>query len=289
MRKKYRILEMRTKRFFNFMFYASLLLVITSCTQWVSTEITESKYLKEDSVLWMQFEIDSEKLSQKYQSGNVSKDSMYKAWDELYQKASKKNVELALKYVTVPSGLQRMYMVRDDIAKDLLEEKLSILPDSLKDNKYAQYIRKYIDATQVEAGNLFVPFECKTPDGKSFDWNTLKGKHFLLVFDGLYCMGKSGRGYLKEMLEKTDRNQFELIVYLKCRTLEDFKEEAGKFSQFKLISDFHPEGSPMNILYKCQATPTCFMIDRYGTLQFVSNGVNPEKFDDYLQNNGCKY
>lgn len=265
------------------------MMCLTQCTQPVDTktEISESNYLKEDSILWAQYEVCNEELLQKFQKDSISEDSLHKAWEKLYQKASRKNIELALEYVTVPSGLQRLYMVRNEVPKERLTEKLSILPDSLQENKYAQYIRKYIKTSQKKVGDIFEPFECVCPDGESFNWNRLKGKHVLLIFDGLYCMGKNGRDYLEDMLRKTNSNQLEVIVYLKCKNMDRLKEEAEKFPKFKLISDFQPEGSPMNILYKCQASPTCFMIDQQGKIHFISEGLAPEKFKSYLQSNGC--
>lgn len=265
------------------------MMYLTQCSQPVNTKtaISENNYLKEDSILWAQYEVCNEKLLHKYQTDSISEDSLHKAWEELYRKTSKKNIELALEYVTVPSGLQRLYMVRNEVPKEQLAEKLSILPDSLQENKYAQYIRKYIKANQKKAGDIFEPFECVCPDGKPFNWNTLKGKHILLIFDGLYCMGKSGRNYLEDMLRKTNPDQLEMIVYLKCKNMDSLKEEAEKFPDFKLVSDFQPEGSPMNILYKCQASPTCFIIDQQGKIHFISEGLAPEKFKAYLQSNDC--
>lgn len=265
------------------------MMCLTQCTQPINTEteISESNYLKEDSILWAQYEVCNEKLLHKFQTDNISKDSLDKAWEKLYQKASKKNIELALEYVTVPSGLQRLYMVRNDVPKEQLAEKLSILPDSLQENKYARYIRKYIKTNQKEAGDIFEPFECVCSDGEPFNWNVLKEKHVLLIFDGLYCMGKSGRDYLEDMLRKTNPSQLEIIVYLKCKNMDSLKKEAEKFPNFKLVSDFQLEGSPMNLLYKCQASPTCFMIDQQRKIHFISEGLAPEKFNAYLRSNGC--
>lgn len=263
------------------------LLACILCPLQLRAQISERNYLKDDSVLWNRFDIDCDLLYKKHQSGAINDDSLSRAWEELYDIVCQKNVDLALKYATVPSGLHRVYMVRDQIAKSLLEEKLSILPDSLKDNKYADYIRKYIDSRQIKTGEQYIPFECQTADGNKFDWKLLSGKSFLLVFDGLYCMGENGRNYLEELMKKADNDKFQLIVYIKCRNLESLAEEQKKFPQFKLISDFQQEGSTMNIVYNCQASPTCFMIDHSGKLQFSLVGVEPKQINEYLEDNAC--
>lgn len=250
-------------------------------------EISEQNYLREDSLLWTQYNLEYDSLEQIYQSGSIDEDFFNYAMEELFQKANLKNVELALKYVTTPSGLHRMYMVREYVSKDILVKKLSILPDSLRKSQYAQYIRRYIDTEQLKVSDHYVPFVSQTAEGINFNWEDLKGKHFLLIFDGLYCMGPNGRMYLQELLEKTSRERFEIVIYIKCKNLQKLIEEQKKFSQFKLISDFQPEGNPMNIIYNCQGTPTCFMVDESGVLQLYSFGINSEQIDEYLKTNGC--
>lgn len=267
---------------------AFLSAVLPAYMRAAQAEISELNYLREDSILWRQYEADCERLFQTSHEGSVGEEDVNVAWEELYGKASKRNVDLALRYATVPSGLRRLYMVRHLVAKDQLAEKLSNLPDSLMHNKYAGYIRDYISVEQKKAGDVFEPFECFSGDGSRFDWGALTGKHCLLIFDGLYCMGERGRGYLKDLQAKADSSQFQIVIYVKSKDIGRLKEEEKKFPQFKLVSDFQPEGSPMNILYNCQASPTCFMIDSFGKICFVTEGLEAEKLDAYLLRSGCK-
>lgn len=252
-----------------------------------NTRISENKFLQEDSILQVQYELEYSMLVKKHQSEFIDKDSFNHAMQELLQKMYLKTVELALKYASTQSGLHSMYMVRAHISKDSLTKKLSILPDSLRNSRYAQYIQRYIDTEQLNVSDHYVPFVCQTADGERFNWNNLKGKHFLLIFDGLYCMGENGRIYLQELLEKTDREKFEIVVYIKCKNLQKLAEEQNKFPLFKLISDFQPEGNPMNIVYNCQETPTCFMVNESGVLQLRFLGIRSEQINEYLKANGC--
>lgn len=265
----------------------TLLLAGVSCARQPKTELTEQNYLREDSILWAQYDADIMELSEQQSSGAIDQETARANWKEIYENASQKNVELALKYATVPSGLRRVYMLRSKIAKETLEEKLATLPDSLKESKYAQYVRRYIDTRQLTAGDPYLPFACQTPEGEAFDWGTLKGKHFLLLYDGLVCMGENGRNYLNELLDNNDNDRFGIVVYLKCSNAEEMAQYRKLFPRLILISDFQPEGNPMTIAYNCQATPTCFMIDDEGRIRIVSEGLDPTQFDAYLQDNGC--
>lgn len=262
-------------------------LFVQLCFAQTDLEISEENFLKEENFIQAEYGVEYGKLEEKYQSGLIDADSCNHAMQELLQKMYLKTVELALKYASTQSGLHSMYMVRAYISKDSLVKKLSILPDSLMNSRYAQYIRRYIDTEQLNVSDYYVPFVCHTADGESFYWNNLKGKHFLLIFDGLYCMGENGRIYLQELLDKTDRGKFEIVVYIKCENLQKLAEEQNKFPLFKLISDFQPEGNPMNIVYNCQATPTCFMVDERGVLQLCSLGIRFEQINEYLKRNEC--
>ena len=43
----------------------------------------------------------------------------------------------------------------------------------------------------------------------------------------------------------------------------------------------------MNIIYNAQARPTYFMIDRKGTIQIRSEGLDQKRIEDYLKSDGC--
>ena len=270
-----------------FIFPTLLFLLLTSFTPETDTLITEADYIREDSLLWYGYEEDASAIYRLMETHPEKTDSLESELRLLYSKASIKNVELALKYFTVPSGLQRIYMVRDYLGKETLKNVLNALPDTLQNNHYAGYLRNYVEARQLTEGDRYVAFDSRTASGEQFDWKGVEKKNLLLLYDGLSCMGKGGRDYLKELLDKTDRNDLEIVVFCLVSGLENLKKLQEQYPDFTLISDFQMEGNPMNIIYNAQARPTCFLIDRKGIIQVRSGGLNPERFEAYLKSDGC--
>lgn len=89
--------------------------------------ITETNYLKADSILWTNFEKKNEELSKLWEIMSDKRDSIQNVFHENLKEASRENIELAIKYASVPSGLKRLYMTRLDIPKDTLENILNSL------------------------------------------------------------------------------------------------------------------------------------------------------------------
>lgn len=270
-----------------FIFPMLLFFFLVSFTVENDTRITEANYLKEDSLLWQGYGKDVQSIYQLMEKYPEKRDSLEKVLPLLYYKASIKNVELALKYFTVPSGLQRIYMVRNMVGKGILKNVLNALPDTLQNNPYADHIRNYVEAHQLEEGDMYAVFDSRTASGEMFDWTSIEKKNLLLLYGGLGCMGKSGRDYLKELQNKTDRQDLDIIVFCLTPNPESLKELQEQYPDFTLISDFQMEGNPMNIIYNAQSTPTCFLIDRKGIIQVRSEGLDPKRIEDYLKADGC--
>ncbi len=98
-----------------------LFILLTSFTVEKDTNITEANYLKEDSLLWHDYEENGNAIYRLIKEHPEKNDSLRNMLSQLYSKADIKNVEFALKYFTVPSGLQRVYMLRDMIGKKTLK------------------------------------------------------------------------------------------------------------------------------------------------------------------------
>ncbi len=271
-----------------FIFPTLLFISLTSSTiEKKNTQITEANYLKEDSLLWQGYEKDVRAIYRLMEKYPEKTDSLESVLSLLSNKASIKNVELALKYFSVPSGLQRVYMLRDLIGKRTLKCILNALSDSLQNNPYAGYIRNYVEVHQLAEGDRYVTFDCQTSSGEKFDWKSMEKKNLLLLYDGLSCMGHSGRDYLKEVLDKTDREDLEIVVFCLVSSLENLKKLQEQYPYLTLISNLQLEGNPMNIIYNAQSQPTCFMIDREGIIQVRSEGLDPKRFEAFLKSDGC--
>lgn len=70
-----------------------LLLCLFNITNLYSQDlITEENYLKEDSIIWMNYEKRQEELSQIWETMPEKKDSIQRIFDDIYKKASKSQI-----------------------------------------------------------------------------------------------------------------------------------------------------------------------------------------------------
>lgn len=144
-----------------------LLLCLFNITNLYSQDlITEENYLKEDSIIWMNYEKRQEELSQIWETMPEKKDSIQRIFDDIYKKASKANIELAMKYASVPSGLRHLYMTRLDMPKDTLENILNSLTPEMQESFYGKNIREHLHTQQIQEGDSIYRFPCTQVDGK---------------------------------------------------------------------------------------------------------------------------
>lgn len=270
-----------------------LLACLFSITNLYSQEkITEADYLKEDSILWANYENQQEALSQCWETMPDKRDSIKNVFNEINEKASQANIELAIKYASVPSGLQRLYMTRLDIPKDTLENILNTLSIEMQESAYGKNIKSHITTKQIQEGDLIYSFPCIQSDGSVFDWNITNGKQLLILYGGLDCMGKDGREELELLFNQTSRDNLLILVYWSCNSLENLQKLKEEYAfDYIFVSDFKQDASPIKIKYGAQATPTCFLTDKQHVVKVKCTGVRMNLFDTYinrtkLNNNG---
>lgn len=262
-----------------------LILVYLFCaTELYSQEIiTESNYLKEDSLLWIDYGKQQEKLSQYWTTMPDKKDSIQSLFKEIYEKVSKANIELAMKYASVPSGLQRLYMTRLNIPKDTLKNILNSLTIEMQDSFYGKNIQEHLRTEQIQEGDSIYTFSCVQTDGKEFDWNITNGKQLLILYGGLDCMGKDGREELELLYNQTSDDNLLIVVYWPCNSLETLQTLKKEFpSEYIFISDFKQDASPMKIKYGTQSTPTCFLTDKQHLVKVKCTGLHMKLFNKYI-------
>ncbi len=250
----------------------------------VAQEITEENYLKIDKEIWDRYEQEMEKISTCYREYPEKKDSLMAASEKVLADASKKNVEAAIRYASVPSGLQRLYMVRLDISKDTIRSVLRNLPQEMQTSPYGKSLFYHLDTEQVEEGSNYTDFKATDTAGNDFILSSLKGKNILLLYGGLGCMGKAGRDYLNKIYNETSRENFEIVVYCLNSNLESLQKVREEYPcDYFLVSDFLQDHTPMKILYGAQAMPTCFLIDKQGKVLLKETGVNQERIMGLLK------
>ena len=261
-----------------------LALMTISCNSKVQNEtLTEENYLHEDSLLWINFEKETEGLIAILDSLPNQRDSIINVYNVILEKANQKNIELAFKYACTPSGLQRLFMVRNHVSKDSLAKVLNTLPEEMQKSEAGLNIKAHLETEQLAEGNALFSFPCQNEEGDPFDWETLKGKQVLLLYGGLGCMGSNGREALKNLYEQTSRKNLEIIVYWPSSSLEKLQAIRKQFpSDYIFISDFKQDASPMKIKYGCQATPTCFLTDKNHQIVVKSEGLDMDEFNKHI-------
>ena len=261
-----------------------LTLMTISCNSKVQNEtLTEENYLHEDSLLWINFEKETEGLIAILDSLPNQRDSIINVYNVILEKANQKNIELAFKYACTPSGLQRLFMVRNHVSKDSLAKVLNTLPEEMQKSETGLNIKAHLETEQLAEGNVLFSFPCQNEEGDPFDWETLKGKQVLLLYGGLGCMGSNGREALKNLYEQTSRKNLEIIVYWPSSSLENLQAIRKQYpSDYIFISDFKQDASPMKIKYGCQATPTCFLTDKKHQIVVKSEGLNMDAFNKHI-------
>ena len=191
-----------------------------------------------------------------------------------------------MKYATVPSGLQRLFMVRLNIPKDTVHFIYDNLPDEMKISQYGKNILFHLESEQIEENDKYYDFESTTFDGTTFKLSSLTGKNILFLYGGLGCMGQGGRDYLKSLYEKTSREDFEIVVYETVLSLDDLKKAQAFYNcDYLLVSDFLRDSSPVKIIYGVQATPTCFFINKEGIVGMKTIGLDENRVNELIFEN----
>lgn len=263
----------------------TLAFVTISCNSKVHNEtLTEENYLHEDSLLWINFEKETEGLIAILDSLPNQRDSIINIYNSLNEEVDKKNIELAFKYACTPSGLRRLFMVRNHVSKDSLAKVLDTLPEEMQKSETGLNIKAHLETEQLAKGDVLYAFPCQDEEGEAFNWETLKGKQVLLLYGGLGCMGNEGREALKHLYEHTSRKDLEIIVYWPSSSLEKLQAIRKQYpSDYIFISDFKQDASPMKIKYGCQATPTCFLTDKNHQIVVKSEGLDIDAINEHIQ------
>ncbi len=249
-----------------------------SCSHEIKDGITEKNYLKVDQEIWDAYERDSEKVWELKSTHPEKSDSLNLILKQIEDIASQKNRAAALKYASVPSGLQRLFMVRLDIPKDTLMKAFNELPKKMQESDYGKSLLLHIQSEQIEEGDSYYDFEAVDSKGEEFRLSALDNKNILLIYDGLACMGESGRTFLKNLYQSSNRDDFQIVVYGKCSNIKQLKNLKSQYDvDYILVSDFLNDHSPVKIMYGAQVVPTCFLINQDRKVIIKSIGLPEER------------
>jgi peroxiredoxin len=244
----------------------TVILILTSTFKSFSQDITEENYLKLDKEIWDFQDQEFLKISKAFELNPEKKDSLIIASDEIVKISENKNIKLAIKFASVPSGLQRVYMLRLNIPKDTLKYIYKRLPENMQKSAYGKSIRLHIDSKQIEKGDNIVDFHAIDYNGNPFKISSLKEKNTLLLYGGLKCLREDGRKLLKKYYNSLNGEKFKIVLFdEESSNAEDLRIKREKYGlDIILVSDFIGEHSPMKIIYGAQTTPTYFFINEKG-------------------------
>lgn len=249
-------------------------------------EITEENYRKFDKELWDTYQRKVDSLSVLMERFPEKKDSLTRVFNVIDSIVDVENNAAAIKYASVPSGLQRLYMVRLKLPRDTIRVIWNNLPEKMKASPYGKSIKMHIDTKQLEVGDFYQDLEMTDSKGKTFKLSSLQGKNILLLYDGLGCIGEEGRNYLNNLYNTTSRDSFEIVAYTLNSSLEYLAEAKENYNvDFIVVSDFLQDHSPFKIIYGAQVRPTVFLINKEGQIILKTTGRNIKEELDKFKNN----
>lgn len=249
-----------------------------------SQEITQENFAKERNEIWADYERQIQNINETFSRNPEKKDSLLVEVHNIDGQTYQRLLHSSTKYLSLPSTLNFIYNIRNNLSKDSLQNVLNLIPNELKSSEYAMLIKKHLETDQVKEGDKYSDFEATDLNGDIFKLSALQNKNILFLYGGLGCMGDSGRNYLKNLYDSTSRETFEIVIYCTVESLEKLKEEKETFSaNYNLVSDFLLDHSPMKIKYGVQATPTCFFINKSGIVDFISIGLPVNQLNNLLE------
>lgn len=246
-------------------------------------DITEPNFQKADSAIWANLEYEQAIISELAEKYPKKLDSLIEVYNQLESRTEQQNIEIAIKFASVPSGLQRLYKVRLHISKDTLRKIMNNLQGELVKSEYAQSILLHINEEQVEEGHTCRDFTATNSQGDEFKLGNINSKYTLFIYGGLACMGEQGRTHLSKLYQKTDRKDLEIVVDFPVKNLKQLQAEEKRYGLSILhVSNFKGDHSPIKIIYGAQSTPTCYLIDDKKKVLFKETGLPIEKLEQLV-------
>ena len=188
------------------------------------------------------------------------------------------------KYALVFEEAFPYFRQRKMLSKDSLAVLLSKASAEIRESETGKALRRFIDTPQFVEGSRFQTFPCYDVDGRTFDWELIKGKKVFLVHDGLWCMthGQDNSLFGKYLRHLSEAAPNCLpLVFVNCATPEDLKESIEEYGlqDFYVVSEYKKDFGMLNVFYNDQTTPTCHYIDEQGFVVKTTEGIDR----DYLE------
>ncbi len=118
-------------------------------------DITEENYRKFDNELWNTHQQQVDSLSVLMERFPEKEDSLMQAYNKMKSAVDQQNINAAIKYASVPSGLQRLYWVRLDLPKDTVQTIWNNLSDEMKNSPYGKSLKLHLETEQIKEGDRY--------------------------------------------------------------------------------------------------------------------------------------
>lgn len=253
-----------------------LLIIVLFCYSdlLIGQEITDENHEKFLAEIWDTYEVKSAELLP-IGNNTENRDRLRK---DLLEETLTLSAKAAIKYASVPSGLDQLFRSRLRIPKDTLRLIYNTLPIALKESQNGKKLLLHITTDQVEEMGPYQEIEATGLDGNQFQFSEVKSKNILFIYGGLGCMREQGRSFLKEIYEATDRSDLEVVVFFPTNSLVDLKGVLNIYPEvYVAVSDFLGNDSPVKITYGAQATPTVYVINSDGIVVLKEIGLNDDR------------
>lgn len=245
-------------------------------------ELTVENFTREMDAVWADYEREAARYPALVNEYPDKSDSIEVALSMLGEKALQETLNVAIRYASLPEGLEQLYRSRLRIPKDTLRAVFDRIPDALRTSPYGQSLARHIAEEQIQEGDAYSDFTALNAAGEPFEISSLAGKNILFLYGGIDCMGPHGQEFLYDLYQKTDRAEFEIVMYEPALSPEQLQQTVARFPrvEFIWISDFLGDHSPIKLRYGAQATPTCFLIDKTGAVTLISLGLPMRRLNE---------
>lgn len=171
-------------------YFIALLLLAFGLQGFAALPVTERDYLYEDSLIWVRLDSISGHIWDEIDRNPTKKDSLQSIYIHAFQGALKENVNTALRYASVPSGIQRVYMVRCSVPKDTIRRLLPALPDSIRNSYYGKLVDRHLSTKQLSEARQSCGLPLPTPRRQSFRLGDTSGQECACGLQRLFLHGQ---------------------------------------------------------------------------------------------------
>lgn len=172
--------------------------------------------------------------------------------------------------------VKELFFLRNDLSTDELEKLFDRFPSSLKNTKYGDVIKQYIETNDLKVGAKSVDIIGIDIGNRSIRLSEFKDKVVLLDFWALWCAPcRTSNKELAELYRKYQPQGFEIVSF-STDTNKTSWQKASKDDGviWTNISDLKGFYSEQVAAYKIRAIPRAFLIDKNGNIVHIFRGYN---------------